>query len=224
MDNCLGIFVKNWIPGEVKTRLAKSIGAQKAANIYQVFVETTLKRFADIQARKVLAFAPDNQDSKHLFSTMHDDWQSGPQSPGDLGNRISAFFANQISKEAHKVVLIGSDSPNLPRQLVEQAFQYLDSHDVVLGPTPDGGYYLVGCKNSVPPIFRDIPWSTSDVWQTTIDRLEHHKIEYKQLDPWYDVDDWDDLQKLLSDLNSQSQADPILNSLHPRITEILAAS
>ena len=225
MTECLGIFAKNWASGNVKTRLARSIGEQKAAEIYRIFVETLIERFSDISTSKVLAFTPSGPESQSLFSSnQFSTWEKKPQIDGDLGKRMSFFFEAQFSKGLSKIVLIGSDSPNLPHKYVDQAFQSLRSHDVVLGPSNDGGYYLVGCKKQVSQIFRDIPWSTEHVWQNTIERLEKESIEYKVLEPWYDVDDWDDLQKLVADLNSDSVTDPILIRLREKITEILAES
>src|SRR4029453_10402983 len=90
-------------------------------------------------------------------------WELVPQTDGDLGKRMQTFFVTALGR-AERVVLIGSDSPDLPREVLPQAFDALASHDVVLGPAADGGYYLLGIARRIPAIFEGIAWSSRDVW------------------------------------------------------------
>jgi rSAM/selenodomain-associated transferase 1 len=145
-------------------------------------------------------------------------WSLEPQAEGDLGARMRAFFEWAFASGATRVVLIGSDSPTLPIPFVEEAFAALAQHPVVLGPTLDGGYYLVGadCQSvgeavlrpaaSVPPIFERIDWSTSAVFEQTVERLRAAGLPYHVLPPWYDVDELADLARLKQELDAKSGA------------------
>ena len=110
-------------------------------------------------------------------------------------------------------IQVGSDSPTLPLDLVDRAFATLKNNDVVLGPTTDGGYYLVGAARRVPDIFDGILWSTSRVWQQTVERLCAADIAFGVLDSWYDVDDRATLERLCEELCGPDTAEPALLDL-----------
>jgi len=215
---CLGVFAKYWEPGRVKTRLAKSIGEAKAADVYLAFLKTLLFRFDSAANRSsVLAFSPDDrlEDFQRLSSetTGSDEaWNFTPQGDGDLGARLHRFFAEQLQRY-EQVIVIGTDSPTLPSNLLDQANRLLESHDVVLGPSEDGGYYLVGARDGVPPIFSGIDWSTEQVWQQTVASLQHHRAKFAVLPTWYDVDTIDDLQRLQAELSRSKSASGLLSKL-----------
>ena len=220
---CLGIFAKNWEPGKVKTRLAKSIGNEKAAEIYKAFVTATIARCSDDSRSQVVAYTPNDEATRTVFTNpAFMGWRVEPQSDGNLGERMNSYFSRQLTLETTSVVLIGTDSPNLPLNRIQQAFELLQSNDVVLGPTEDGGYYLVGVSRQTPAIFDNIPWSTPEVWNSTIKRLNGQKIPFATLDSWYDVDEFTDLQRLLGDLKETSKSDPILNILLTQLEKVLA--
>lgn len=210
MTTQLGIFAKFWQPGAVKTRLAASIGDEAAAGLHRRFVQTLLRRFASAADKQLLCYAPADAGPRFLELDLGS-WQLEPQSAGDLGARMQHFFGSTLkpplplgegrggglaSISASRVVLIGSDSPDLPQEFVQQAFDKLHQYPVVLGPTRDGGYYLIGLSQTIPPIFESIPWSTPAVWPQTIARLESLLLEYHVLPQWYDVDDATDLRRL----------------------------
>jgi hypothetical protein len=134
---------------------------------------------------------------------------------------MADFFENRFNEGAESVVLVGTDSPNLPLIEVQEAYEHLKTCDVVIGPTEDGGYYLVGATRNTPPIFDDIPWSTPEVLPTTIERLNQADISLAQLDPWYDVDEVYDLHRLIEDLRNESRAEPALQVLLNHLLEIL---
>jgi glycosyltransferase A (GT-A) superfamily protein (DUF2064 family) len=119
-----------------------------------------------------------------------------PQAEGDLGAKLAAAVATHLPHGP--VVIIGSDAPTLPRAYLHQALDGLMEHDVVVGPAGDGGYYLVGARVPVPEIFADIAWSTPAVWPTTEQRLAGRS--YSVLPPWYDVDEPEDLRRLIAEL------------------------
>jgi rSAM/selenodomain-associated transferase 1 len=183
----------------VKTRLAAASSPEWAAAVADAFLRDLVERLAAVDARRVLAFAPAEAEAD-FAGLVRGRFALTPQSDGDLGRRMEAFFAGQRAAGAGAVVLVGADSPTLPRSFVEQAFRELGRADVVLGPAADGGYYLVGCAwhgpragaAAVPPLFDGIAWGGSRVLLETVARLTDPEWRLALLPPWYDVDTLDD--------------------------------
>lgn len=215
----LGLFAKHWTPGAVKTRLAAAIGDRTAAAVHLAFVETLLSRLAHWADRRALCYSPADKESDFL-AVAQSVWEVTPQVEGDLGQRMQAFFDRSLC-QADRVVLIGSDSPDLPSEYLSSAFDALETHDVVLGPAADGGYYLVGAARRVPSIFAGIAWSTSEVWQQTTERLQSAGIAWHELPTWYDVDDEQGLRALLLSIHIEGASDPPLRALESRLLELL---
>ena len=191
----LGIFAKYWQPGAVKTRLAQSIGADQASQLYRQFLQTMIHRFSRVADERMLCYWPP-QRHQEFAAAGGRLWQLSQQSDGDLGRRMREFFVQARSEGYARTVLIGSDSPTLPADYLDQAFARLESDPVVLGPSGDGGYYLIGVSGKEPPIFDGIAWSTNSVWDQTVDRLRRAEIPFAELPAWYDVDDLEDLRQL----------------------------
>ena len=192
------MLAKHWRAGEVKTRLAAAIGAERAAALYREFVSLLTRRLASVGDRRALAFSP--PDARTAFAELAGShWQLVEQSEGDLGQRMRRLFEELPVAPDSRVVLIGSDSPTLPVECVNEAFERLHEVPVVLGPTDDGGYYLVGAMGCVPPIFSGVPWGTAEVWDRTVRLLHDAGTRFATLPPWYDVDDVDDLVRLRDD-------------------------
>ncbi len=188
----LGIFAKWPSPGQAKTRLSPA-DPTWGARVAEAFLRDSLHRFEKLDARRVLAFAPVERTTDFAALTgTH--YELTPQGEGDLGQRLDAFFAQQFERGARAVAVVGTDSPTLPMAYVEQAFTALESADVVLGPSTDGGYYLIGCRARHPPLFENVAWSSSRVLADTINALSDPQWILSLLPPWYDVDeaaDWD---------------------------------
>jgi rSAM/selenodomain-associated transferase 1 len=218
----LGVFGKHWAPGTVKTRLAETIGREAAAELYRAFLVRTLERFSGAAHACVLAFWPPERHDAFEFAQVAG-WRLQPQTPGDLGHRMQAFFAEAFSSGAERVVLIGSDSPTLPWEYVADAFDRLESNDAVLGPACDGGYYLVGAARETPPIFDNIPWSTADVFRETIACLERARIPFALAPEWCDVDQHSDLIRLQHELHSLAASNPGWRPLRDQLDQILLA-
>lgn len=218
--NQLGIFAKYWDPGQTKTRLGAAIGYEEAASIARAFIACLVRRFRKTGDRRVLAVTP--AESMDIFKSLlgNDDWIVAPQSEGDLGARMRAYFQSALAAGADRVVLLGSDSPTLPLDHVERAFEMLATRPVVLGPTPDGGYYLVGIAGEVPPIFEEIGWSTEAVFQQTVTRLRSAGLEFDRLPEWYDVDEAHDLERLRRELDALAETDQFDRALKQLRREI----
>lgn len=197
MHTVLAIFVKHPRPGQVKTRLAADLGAQPAADLYAAFQADLAGRFRKLGDRQLLCFSPNHPVSAAYFSDLADgNYDLWPQPSGDLGVRLAAFFDEQFANGAERVVVIGSDSPTLPVDFIERAFERLTTHDVVLGPATDGGYYLLGQSRAAHPLFRGIDWSSSRVLEQTVAYIQADRLRLSLLSPWYDVDTIDDLDLL----------------------------
>jgi len=212
----LGVFAKYWEPGKVKTRLAATIGNQRASSIYRSFVETLLKRLSRVGQRRVLAVAPPER-MKDFSVVAGEAWSVEPQARGDLGTRMKHYFDTGFERSARCVVLMGSDSPDIPLAYVEQAFEMLEKFPVVLGPTSDGGYYLIAARDATPPVFDHIAWSTPSVWTDTIEQLDQAGLSYGQLPQWYDVDDLESLARMVENLRTMNQLDSELVKLKDRL-------
>ena len=195
MQRVLGMFAKRPEAGAVKSRLAAVIGPEWAARLYGAFLRDLVARLATMRANRVIAYAP--ADAHAYFTDLAaGQFRLVVQAPGSLGDRMAGFFSGSFQSGAERVVLIGSDSPDLPLGNVSRAFEELADHDVVLGPSDDGGYYLIGMRRMIPEVFQDIRWSTSNVRTETIERLRGLGIAHALLEAWYDVDVVDDLERL----------------------------
>ncbi len=168
MKNTLLIFIRNPQLGKVKTRLARTLGDEEALRIYQILLEKTRLAALGCAAARWLLYSDfvDEQDA-----WLPEYFQKQTQSPGDLGERMEAAFKKAFEAGASKVAIIGSDCPELSGEVLEQAFALLDSNDFVLGPVPDGGYYLIGMNTFDPTVFRDIEWSTESVREKTLEKI-----------------------------------------------------
>jgi uncharacterized protein len=184
----LGIFAKWPRPGAVKTRLGGS--PEWGAAVARAFLLDILARTSGF-SRRVVVFSP-TETREEFAHLLQGQAVLVPQADGDLGVRLDTFIDSELAAGAAKVVVIGTDSPTLPRDHIDRAFGELDRADVVLGPAADGGYYLVGCRRRLP-IFDGIAWSSSRVLTDTIARLANPDWRLALLPPWYDVDgpeDW----------------------------------
>ena len=211
MSTLLGMFAKYWEPGEVKTRLAASIGPLRAAGVQRLFVETLARRFGAVADQRLLVHTPAGKRDE-FRRALGSQWELEVQAAGDLGERMQRFFTAALAR-AERVVLIGSDSPDLPVAFLHEAFAALETHDVVLGPAADGGYYLIGAASRAPPVFDGIAWSTPDVWPQTRARLQTAGTAWHALPEWYDVDDQTGLKALAFRLGDAARTDRELEAL-----------
>lgn len=191
MNKALIIFIKNPVPGRVKTRLAADIGADNALAVYHTLLDMTRNVCSGVEADRFLYYSdtietidnwPENIFTKRLQK----------QTP-DLGERMLSAFEETI-KQYDKAVIIGSDCPGLSTELIEEAFGKLDNFDAVIGPATDGGYYLLALSKAEKSLFQHKEWSTSVVLKNTINDLEHLDMSYHLLPPHTDVDDLNDLR------------------------------
>ncbi len=195
------VFVKYPEPGKVKTRLAATIGAELAAQLYGEFIRTTfsLARQSALAARFV-AFSPIEKEQT-LRALFPGPWQWFAQTDSaDLGVRIHHAISHVQQSGYSHVLTIGTDSPSLPAEHLHQAATALETHDLVLGPATDGGYYLIGLKSApLFGLFTDIDWSTERVLHQTLQRAEQRRMSVHLLPAWYDVDDLATLRRFCNE-------------------------
>ncbi|HAV26359.1 MAG TPA: glycosyltransferase [Bacteroidetes bacterium] len=182
------VFVKNIKLGKVKTRLAKTIGDDAAFEVYKKLVAITEKATANVEVDKRIYFSDVIIESK---------WEGVPtcvQEGADLGERMQNAFNAAFADGYAKVILIGSDLPDMKEEILEEAFLSLEKSEVVLGPAEDGGYYLLGMQKDYNFIFEAMPWSKSNLLQITKAKLDAHQVGYSLLKTLNDIDNEDDLK------------------------------
>jgi hypothetical protein len=186
------VFVRAPEPGRVKTRLAATLGAEGALRVYRRLAEQTVREARALGGELRIHFTPADREAQ-VRAWLGEGALYLPQADGDLGARMEAAFAAAFDAGARRVVIIGSDLPDLSAALLRRAFDALDEHPAVLGPAHDGGYYLLGLGAPLPAVFRDMPWSTDAVLPLTLARLRAAGIEPALLPPLRDVDEVHDL-------------------------------
>ena len=220
--NGLIVFAKKPLLGNVKTRLQPEISPELSLEIYRSFVEDTLEKVAGFPETRVwLGCYPDADDPWFRELSIKYKIQLFNQEGENLGERMERAFRKLEKEPIQFKVIIGTDTPHLPANYISEAFCYLKSYPVVIGPSRDGGYYLLGIAGSLPPIFDDIRWSTDTVFKSTTRKLEEKKISYYVLPEWFDIDNFKDLLHLkghLLDLETNKSPVPkrtrlILNSV-----------
>lgn len=212
----LAIMAKYPVPGTVKTRLAATIGAAQAADLYRAFLRDLAVRFTRAAQRDgyrlVWAQAPGPGDLREVVGGSA---RLLPQRGDDFAERLYHVAADLGAAGFQRVVVISSDSPHLPGAWVRAAFSALDRSPAVLGPADDGGYYLVGVRPAPTPpdLFRGIRMSTAQVFAETLARAAALAIRVELLPATFDVDEAADLQRLARAL---AQGSPAAASPHTR--------
>lgn len=187
------LFVKNTELGKVKTRLAKTIGNEKALFIYKALLQHTRKTAVQVKAQRKVYYSA-YIDSNDEFES--DFFEKRIQVQDDLGMKMYAAFKDSFGERADKVLLIGSDCYEINAKIIEDAFIALDKSDYVVGPAHDGGYYLIGMKTLNKSIFEDMVWSTSNVLLDTILEIKKQNKSYFLMPTLTDVDHEEDLGEL----------------------------
>ena len=189
VDNALIIFIKNPELGKVKTRLAKTVGDEKALIIYKALMAHTRDIALAVSTDRLLFYSQEIHPNDQWSTT---NFKKHLQATGDLGTKMKTAF-QQAFQDHQKVVIIGSDCASLTPTIVKVAFQQLDKHDFVIGPALDGGYYLLGMNQYMPSVFDGIAWSTDSVLADTKQRIKDLKKDYVLLPALSDIDyeeDW----------------------------------
>ncbi|MCU1262798.1 MAG: hypothetical protein JWO80_5683 [Bryobacterales bacterium] len=197
------IFAKPPVPGEVKTRLIPALGAAGAAGLASAML---------LDVWRTVEFCPGVRPI--LATTLPGDfpvcvssddvWLQGA---GDLGQRIECILSRGL-REAAVAIAIGADSPALTAGHLERALDVLQTNDAVVGPSTDGGFYLLGLRACAPGLLSSLPWSSSETWDALKRRMEDHRLSVVELEPLFDVDTPGDLTTLFRHLAAQPSSAP----------------
>jgi hypothetical protein len=210
--NALIVVAKRPLPGSTKTRLCPPLTPDEAAELYRCLLLDTLALLGRLstasRARQAarqeqvdcsIAYTP-----AHAVSYFRDLAPTGfrlvPQTGIDLGERLATALGYHLDLGYQRVAIMNSDGPTLPVAYLSEAFRRLENADVTLGPSEDGGYYLIGMKRLHRDLFRGVTWSTEHVRAETLDICRQLGLRVHLLPPWYDVDVAADLQRLHADL------------------------
>jgi hypothetical protein len=187
--NLILIFTRNPELGKCKTRLAKTVGDENALTIYKILLNHTSKIVAEVEYDKAVYYSV-----KVRINDLWDDniYQKHQQQGEDLGYRMQNAFADSFKSGYEKVIIVGSDLYDLTPKHIEDAFEKLTSHDVVMGPALDGGYYLLGMKNLHPNIFENKNWGTETVRNETLSDLKNKSVFL--LEALNDIDVYEDVK------------------------------
>lgn len=190
------LFAKAPVPGHVKTRLTSVYTNEEAAILYRGWAR-------GIYSRALKAGVPVQVAYEALPEFPGPDWIGNGerleffyQSGATLGERLTRAFSHAFKEGVKRVAAIGSDSPGLPVRNIRDAFTALESVESVLGPTPDGGYYLIGMSRYLPDLFRNISWSTPKVFNETLEIIHQKRYSLKLLPEYFDIDIPEDMERL----------------------------
>lgn len=209
--NAFILFLKYPERGEVKTRLAGTLGDELTYELYLCFLADISVMTRQINAQTIIVYSGPEGVSFSDFPGV----QSLRQRGNNIGERMHNTFADVFALGFEQCVLTGSDSPDLPAKIVNDAFDKLDLADAVLGPSADGGYYLIGCQRQglCPSIFNGINWSTSEVFMETVKRIDKAGLKYALLPRWSDIDELDDLRKFYERNSHRSTESQVMKLL-----------
>jgi rSAM/selenodomain-associated transferase 1 len=187
-SNLLLIFTRKPVLGQCKTRLAKTVGDQAALDIYKLLLEHTAKTSAKVHAHKQVWYTKAVVDDDCWDNCI---FNKQLQPEGDLGEKMAYAFQQGFSEGFKRIVVIGSDLYDLEVSDIQDAFQALYTHDAVIGPATDGGYYLLGLSRMCTSVFKNKSWGMSSVFEATTEDLKPYKLHV--LSPKNDVDYYEDI-------------------------------
>ncbi len=192
-ENLLLIFARTPVPGKVKTRLLPQLTPEQACALHAAMIEDTAELAGSFPGRRRILFSEDIPPLDLPPGT-----ETGRQAAGDLGARLSAALSENFAAGFEKVVVLGSDSPHLPPERLREALRELDEADLVLGPAEDGGYYLIALRRFSPEVFDGVEWSTPRAFEQTRRADGRAGFRVATLGPFYDLDEWKDLKRLVA--------------------------
>jgi rSAM/selenodomain-associated transferase 1 len=196
----LVIMAKQPAVGRTKTRLCPPLTPAEAAALYEALLRDTIESVASLEGvRLAIAVTPPEATSSFRHISPPDAILL-PVAGVDIGDCLNQVLGRLVADGHSRAIALNSDGPTLPDAHLRQAIDRLDSADVVLGPSEDGGYYLIGLKQRQPELFRGIEWSTERVTAQTLARAEAMGLSVALLSPWYDVDTVADLDRLRAEL------------------------
>jgi len=197
--NAVGVFLKEPKPGKVKTRLVgDGVPQELVLKLYTAFISDTLNLVQSIPADEHHVFCSSPASDPFLNQIKEKGFHVSLQLGNDFGERMAHFFESLFQKGAKRVLLIGSDSPTLPKEYLLKGLEALETKEVVIGPSQDGGYYLIGLSKMNRELFQGVNWSSEEVLTQTLNKLKDFNLlsQTHLLPYWYDIDQKSDLSFL----------------------------
>jgi rSAM/selenodomain-associated transferase 1 len=195
----LVIMAKAPRPGTVKTRLARSLPVPAVTELYRCLLDDTISLAQGLKGVEVVMMCPEC-DVEDLRSATDNTVHVVPQAGSGLAAGLTSVFAHFAAAGRERIVAFNSDSPHLPASVLENAFRALAACDVVVGPTHDGGYYLVGATASHPGLFTGEVMGTTSAFETLLARARALRLSVQLTNPFYDIDEAADLGRLAAEL------------------------
>lgn len=193
---CVVVMAREPRPGAVKTRLATAIGEDQAATLYGAFLQDTVAACRAAGLTPAISYARDGTCASAYFSRAFPGLHCFPQPDAGFGARLASAMHAAFASEARRVAIIGSDIPHVSPTWITSAFAHLDDSDLVLGPTLDGGYYLISMKEPEPALFKDIDWSSGREFDQTLERAASLDLRVAFTETTFDIDHERDLVHL----------------------------
>ena len=191
--DALIIIAKSPESGEVKTRLKGVLSDEKRVALYTRLLDGTVSRMKGVaKAETFITYTPAN--AAGYFERFN--VKIFPQAEGDLGARLSGAIKHVYALGYDRIAIVGSDVPGLSSRIGSEAFKSLSDANITIGPSTDGGYYLIGMSRPIPELFEDIPWSTNMVLKATVKKARELGLTIELLDILDDVDTPEDLERL----------------------------
>ena len=203
------VMAREPTPGTVKTRLRPSLSDNDIAALDEALLRDRIDQVRSLRGvSPVIAYTP--PESRSFFAGLAPDFRLLPQTGDGLSARLSNMVEQVLDTEHRGVIGTDSDSPTLPANHLQEAVDCLAAGgtDVVLGPSDDGGYYLIGLQRPYPELFNDMPWSTPQVYGETLRRAKELGLRVAALPPWYDVDTPAELSRLQAEVSALGAAAP----------------
>lgn len=195
----IAIMAKRPDVGRTKTRLTPPLAPQEAVELYEALLRDTIRLVASVEVAQ-LAIAVTPAEAVGEFRSMAPDAVLVPVEGSDIGECLSQTLSGLLAEGYPAAIALNSDGPSLPQAYLRRAVGLVQEADVVIGPSADGGYYLIGMKRPHPELFRGVAWSTDRVTAQTLERAASLGLRVAQLPPWYDVDTIADLVCILHEL------------------------
>jgi rSAM/selenodomain-associated transferase 1 len=212
--NAIIVFARLPVKGKVKTRLAKDVGTDFAASFYKVCADHTFNEILKLKEKGIVPFlfCSDENEIDGVKNWSNNKFKYYSQQGNDLGERMLNAFNMVFDAGYRKIILVGTDVPGITADLMNHALDYLENYDCVVGPSEDGGYYLIGLSTVLPNLFDGIAWSTDLVFGKTVEKLENEYKSYFLMEKLIDIDTKEDLDDWKNAYKS-SISNPVKNFL-----------
>lgn len=202
-DKALILFTRVPLPGQTKTRLMPFLTAEECVGLHTVFLKDILQKVQQVDAALFVFYTPRDQEAL-LKQVIGQQIPCMPQTGEDLGQRMKHAIGSVLRQGFQRVVLMGTDIPQICPETIEQAFDSLQNSEIVINPTLDGGYYLIGMKQEYDSIWQIERYGTNTVIRDTLQHLEREQLRTAVGPRYYDVDEKEDLSRLYDEMKNKT--------------------